>query len=84
MGAKYLYAQQPITLTAKNAVTTGSGALTYTFEVASDAAFTTKVAVKDNIAAGSGATSVTLDSALAGGNGYYWRARSNGGSTPGP
>src|SRR6266550_211962 len=31
--------EQPITLTVRNAVTSGSTALTYTFEVASDAAF---------------------------------------------
>src|SRR3981081_2779022 len=35
--------EQPITLTIKNAVTSGTTALTYTFEVASDAAFTTRV-----------------------------------------
>src|SRR5882757_2520204 len=35
--------EQPVTLTIKNAVTSGTTALTYTFEVASDAAFATKV-----------------------------------------
>src|SRR5437667_7813217 len=31
--------EQPVTLTVKNAVTTGTTALTYTFEVATDAGF---------------------------------------------
>src|ERR1700712_4646456 len=38
---------QPITLTIRNAVTSGTTALTYTFEVASDAAFGTKVFSRD-------------------------------------
>ena len=43
--------EQPITLTVKNAVTSGTTPLTYTFEVASDAAFGTKVFSKDGVAA---------------------------------
>src|SRR3954447_26310043 len=39
--------EQPITLTIKNAVTSGTTPLTYSFEVASDAAFATKVYTKD-------------------------------------
>src|SRR3954453_23772763 len=35
--------EQPITLTVKNAVTSGSTMLTYTFDVASEAAFSNKV-----------------------------------------
>lgn len=84
MGATIKFTDQPITLMLQNAVTTGSGTLTYTFEVASDEGFNTKVAVKDNVTAGSGQTSVRLDAALAGGRGYYWRARANDGSSTGP
>src|SRR5471030_2253995 len=51
---QYKYDEQPITLTIKNAVTTGKTALTYTFEVASDGAFASKVYSKDGVAAGSG------------------------------
>src|SRR4030088_190775 len=42
-------ADQPLTLTVGNAITTGSTALTYTFEVASDAAFATTVFSKDGV-----------------------------------
>lgn len=84
MGASVKYVDQPITLTVQNAVTTGGGALTYTFEVASDEAFNTKVAVKDNVTGGTTQTSVKLDAPLAGGKGYFWRARANDGSSTGP
>ena len=50
--------EQPITLTVKNAVTSGSTPLTYTFEVASDAAFGTKVFSKEGVAAGNGTTAL--------------------------
>ncbi len=83
-GTTVKWTAQPITLTVQNAVTTGSGPLTYTFDVASDVAFATIVASKPNVAAGSGSTSVTLDSALAGNKTYYWRARAFSGTTPGP
>src|SRR5579862_6590728 len=39
--------EQPLTLTIKNAVSTGSSALTYTFEVATDTAFANRVYAKD-------------------------------------
>src|SRR5207244_8101601 len=38
---------QPVTLTIINGVTTGSTSLTYTFEVATDAGFATKVVTKE-------------------------------------
>src|SRR3954471_1931243 len=53
--------EQPITLTVKNAVTSGSTPLTYTFEVASDAAFGTKVFSKDGVPPGSGTTALKID-----------------------
>src|SRR6202048_1589720 len=40
---QFKYADQPLTLTVGNAISTGSTALSYSFEVASDAAFATKV-----------------------------------------
>jgi hypothetical protein len=76
------FAEQPITLTVRNGVTTGNTALTYTFQVASDGAFATLVATKENVAQGSGQTSTQLDK-LAGNKTYYWRVRSNSGSAPG-
>ncbi len=74
---------QPVTLIAANAVITQSAPVTYTFEVATDAAFGTKVQTKDNIAEGAnGQTSVRLD-ALPAAADYYWHARATGGGTTG-
>src|SRR6266849_7348779 len=54
-------ADQPVTLTALNAITTATSAVTYTFEVASDAAFASRVQTWDNVAeGGAGQTSVRL------------------------
>jgi hypothetical protein len=75
--------EQPITLTIKNAVTTGTTALTYTFEVATDAAFASKAYTKDGVAAGSGTTTLKIDK-LAPNKSYFWRARALSGSLAGP
>jgi hypothetical protein len=75
--------EQPVTLTIKNAVTSGTTALTYTFEVASDAAFGTKVFSKDGVAAGSGTTALKIDK-LPANKTYFWRARAQSGSLAGP
>src|SRR3954470_10675099 len=72
-------ADQPVTLTVKNAVTSGKTALTYTFEVATDAAFAAKVYTKDGVAAGSGTTSLKIDK-LAANQSYFWRAHAANGS----
>src|SRR5262245_33728842 len=81
--AQIRFADQPVTLTIRNAATTGSTALTYTFQVASDAGFGAIVSTKDNVAEGAnGSTSVTLDK-LAGAKTYYWRARANSGGVTG-
>jgi hypothetical protein len=57
--------------------------VTYTFDVAADAAFATKVQSKSGVAAGSGGqTSVTLDT-LAGGKDYFWRASAQTGGITG-
>ena len=72
-----------MTLTVLNAVVTKPGGTTYTFEVATDAAFTAKVQTKDGVAEGSGGqTSVKLD-ALAAAKDYYWHARATAGGTTG-
>src|SRR5437588_12770767 len=52
--AQIAFAQQPITLTIKNAVATGSSALTYTFQVATDSGFTKIAYSKEAIVEGSG------------------------------
>ena len=42
VGATVKYTDQPLTLVATNATTTGSTALTYTFEVSSDVSFASR------------------------------------------
>jgi hypothetical protein len=77
------FADQPITLMVRNAAATGSGTV-YTFEVATDAAFASRVQTKDAVAEGAnGQTTVRLD-ALTGGRDYYWHARATSGGTAGP
>jgi hypothetical protein len=71
--------EQPVTLTIKNAVSTGTAALTYTFEVATDAAFANKVYSKDSVAEGSGQTALKIDK-INPAQSYFWRARATGGS----
>ena len=78
-GAQIAFGSQPIVLTVVNAT---GGAATYTFEVASDAGFTAKIATKDAPAGSNGSTSVTLEP-LAAGHDYYWHARGNAGATNG-
>jgi hypothetical protein len=75
-------ADQPITVIVQNAVSTKPG-ITYTFEVATDAGFASKVQTKDNVAeGGSGLTGVVLD-ILAPAKDYYWHARATSGGTTG-
>jgi hypothetical protein len=82
---QFKFAEQPITLTVTNAVSTGTTALTYTFEVASDAAFANKVYSKEGVASGSSQTSLKIDT-LPGpaAKSYFWRARATSGSLAGP
>jgi hypothetical protein len=76
-------ADQPITLTVANAVST-RGANTYDFEVATDTGFANKVGTKTGIAEGPGGrTSVGLDRLPANAD-YYWHARAQAGGTAGP
>jgi hypothetical protein len=81
-GAQIANQSQPVTLTVQNASGAPAGT-TYTFEVASDVGFTTKVQTKDGVAQGAtGQTSVQLD-ALAASKDYFWRARGSVSATPG-
>jgi len=82
--AQIAYASQPVTLTVQNAaITSGTGATTYVFEVATDSAFGSKVQTKDNVAEGAnGQTSVKLDT-LANGGDYYWHSRATNGGVAG-
>ena len=82
-GSQLRNADQPITLTVQNAVVTIPGSTTYTFEVATDAAFTNRVQTKSDVPEGAnGRTSVTLDP-LAAAAEYHWRARADSAGTTG-
>jgi hypothetical protein len=81
-GQTFKYAEQPLTLVVKNAAATGS-APTYTFQVATDAAFSSPVVSQEGVAQGAnGSTSVVLPK-LAGAKTYFWRARATSSGTVG-
>jgi hypothetical protein len=83
-GFKFKESQQPIKLLIENASSSGVRPLSYTFEVASDNGFTTKVFSRGGVAPGGGGrTSVQLDR-LEIGRGYFWRARAEDGANTGP
>jgi hypothetical protein len=84
-GQSFKFTEQPLTLVVKNAITTGTAALTYTFQVATDAGFASLAFSQDGIAQGAnGSTSVTLPK-LPGplAKNYFWRARGSSGGTVG-
>ncbi len=76
------YIDQPIALVVQNAVSTQSGSM-YTFEVAADAAFASKVQTKDGVSEGSGGRTTVMLDALAASLVYYGHARVTGGGTTG-
>jgi hypothetical protein len=82
----FQFAQQPLTLVAKNAVTTGSTALTYTFQVANDAAFTSMAFAQEGIAQGGDGSTRVVVAKLPGplAKTYFWRVRATSGTVPGP
>jgi hypothetical protein len=73
---------QPVVLVVSNAVVTKPGGTTYTFEVATDLGFASKVQTKDAVPEGTGTTAVGLD-ALPAGRDYYWHVRAQGAGTTG-
>lgn len=82
-GARINSAQQPVTLAVGNASTSGVRPLSYRFEVASDAAFTTLVASQEGIPPdASGRTSFQLTASLPDRT-YFWRARAQDGANTG-
>ena len=83
--AKIPVDQQPLTLLAENAGSNGPRPLSYTFEVAVDAAFSNKVFVADGVTPGdAGRTSVRLPDRLAPEHSYFWRVRAQDGANTGP
>jgi hypothetical protein len=76
---------QPLTLLAENAGTSGVRPLTYRFEIAADAAFSTVVFHREGIAPGdNGRTSLRLPDPLAPERTYFWRVRAEDGANTGP
>ena len=82
-GARYKETQQPIKLAVGNASSNGVRPLYYTFEVAADSSFQTKMFARSQVQPGDGQTSVTIDR-LELGRSYYWRARAEDGANTGP
>jgi hypothetical protein len=81
-GFKFKESEQPIKLVVQNATTSGVRALSYTFEVAADSSFATKVFSRATVPPGDGRTSVTIDR-LEIGRTYYWRAWAEDGANTG-
>jgi hypothetical protein len=79
-GGKFKENQQPIKLTIENSTSTGVRPLAYTFEVATDSGFATKVFARSGVLPNEGGrTSVQLDT-LELGRTYYWRAKADDGA----
>ena len=78
------YSQQPLTLTVKNGVSTGSTPLTYTFQVATDSGFANLAYSKDGVAQGAGGQTSLQIAKLAGAKDYFWRVRAMSGTAAGP
>jgi hypothetical protein len=75
---------QPVTLLAENASSNGQRPLTYTFQIAADAAFSNIVFTREGVAQGeAGRTSFRLPDALLAGQTYYWRVRAQDGANTG-
>jgi hypothetical protein len=81
-GFKFKESEQPIRLVVQNATSSGVRPLSYTFEVASDSGFGTKVFSRSGVAPGDGKTSVQIDR-LEIGRAYYWRAWAEDGANTG-
>src|SRR5262245_13125809 len=68
--------RQPITLLIENSSSNGVRPLTYSFEIATDAAFNTRVFTREGIAPGEGGrTSLRLPDPLASERTYFWRVK---------
>ena len=77
--------QQPLTLLAENAGSTGVRPLSYVFEVAADAGFSNMVFAREGVAPGDGGrTSIRLPDRLAPERSYFWRVRAQDGANTGP
>jgi hypothetical protein len=73
----------PITLVAQNATVTGTGAVTYTFEVATDPGFANKVQTDSSVPQGANGQTSDVIAPLANARDYYWHVRANASNTTG-
>ncbi len=74
-----------VVLTVENASTTGVRALSYRFELSSDATFGEVAFAATGVApGGEGRTSVTVTTGLVPGRNFHWRARALDGANTGP
>ena len=84
-GTKISVEKQPVTLLVENAGSNGPRPLSYSFDIATDAAFNNKVFSRDGIVQGEGGrTSLRMTDVLATGHTYYWRVRAQDGANTGP
>jgi len=82
-GFKFKENEQPIRLVIQNSTSSGVRPLTYTFEVAADSSFTSKVFSRSAVAPGeNNRTAVQIDR-LEIGRAYYWRAWAEDGANTG-
>lgn len=73
-GATISNAAQPLTLTVANGLVTSGASASYSFEVATDAAFTSVTTTRESEQGSNGQTTATLPM-LQAGRDYFWRVR---------
>jgi hypothetical protein len=79
-GTKLKESQQPLALVVENSSTNGVRPIAYSFEIAADSGFETKMYARSGVSPGAdGRTTVTVDR-LESGRGYYWRVRAEDGA----
>ena len=79
-GFKVKESQQPLKLLIENSTTTGVRPITYSFEIATDNQFASKLYARSGVPQGDGGrTSVTVDR-LDPGRSYFWRVRAEDGA----
>jgi len=76
--------EQPVTLVVRNAASTGTTPLTYTFEIATDIGFASRVYTKESVPEGSGGQTSLRTDRITPDKTYFWRARAVSGSQQGP
>jgi hypothetical protein len=82
-GSTVAFISQPVKLVVTNSTSASAVRPTYTFEVASDAAFAAKVQTKTGVVEGiNGQTTAALDP-LPASTRYFWHARADSGGTTG-